>query len=294
MNTARALRRRTSLVGGLLVLGLSGFVSLGGGCATHQVDALQDENRALTEQNTRQATELRSLKGQLSLRDQSSSDTQRLIDQQRQQIAQLQDQLGIERDALDSFNERLAGVQLMGIDAETSRALVGLARQYPDLITYDAQRGMLRFASDLTFDSGSDNIKSGAQESLQALASILSSGSASSYEILILGHTDAEPIGNPATRQSHPTNMHLSCHRAISVRRQLVSLGVPPDRMMSAGWGEHRPMVPNSSTGNTPQNRRVEIYIRPIGTIAGAETSTTAGVGTERDVQPQQPRDFNK
>src|SRR5690606_2647493 len=61
MNTARALRRTTSVVGGLLLLGIT---SLGGGCATHQVDALQDENRALTEQNTRQAGELRSLKNQ--------------------------------------------------------------------------------------------------------------------------------------------------------------------------------------------------------------------------------------
>lgn len=293
MNTARALRRTTSVVGGLLLLGIT---SLGGGCATHQVDALQDENRALTEQNTRQAGELRSLKNQVAQRNQADADTQRLLNEQRQQIAQLQDQLGIERDALDNFNERLAGVQLMGIDAETSRALVGLARQYPDLITYDAQRGMLQFASDLTFDSGSDSIKSGAQESLRALADILSSGSAAAYEILIVGHTDAQPIGNPRTRASHPTNMHLACHRSISVRRQLVTLGVPADRMMSAGWGEHRPVVANTGTGNTPQNRRVEIYIRPIGTIAGAETrgSSTATVGETTDVTPQPQRDFNK
>ena len=290
MNTARALHRSISLLGGLLV---AGAASLGGGCATHQVDALQDENRALTEQNTRQANEIRSLKSQVSLRDSSDADAQQLINEQRQQIAQLQDQLGIERDALENFEQRLGNVQLMGIDAETSRALVGLARQYPDLITYDAQRGMLQFNSDLTFGSGSDQIKAGAQETLQALANILSSGSAANYELMILGHTDAQPIGNPATRQNHPTNMHLACHRAISVRRQLVSLGVPPEKMMSAGWGEHRPVVPNSGTGNTPQNRRVEIYIRPIGTIAGSANSGGA-VGIDRDVPPQQPRDFNK
>ncbi|MFG0284825.1 MAG: flagellar motor protein MotB [Phycisphaerales bacterium JB039] len=291
MNTARALHRSISLLGGLLV---AGAASLGGGCATHQVDALQDENRALTEQNTRQANEIRSLRGQLALRDTSDTDAQQLINQQRQQIAQLQDQLGIERDALADFESRLGNVQLMGIDAETSRALVALARQYPDLITYDAQRGMLQFNSDLTFGSGSDQIKPGAQETLQALANILSSGSAANYELMILGHTDAQPIGNPATRQNHPTNMHLACHRAISVRRQLVSLGVPPEKMMAAGWGEHRPVTPNTGTGNTPQNRRVEIYIRPIGTMAGSERATGGSVGVDRDVPPQQPRDFNK
>jgi hypothetical protein len=90
--------------------------------------------------------------------------------------------------------------------------------------------------------------------------------------------------------------MHLACHRAISVRRQLVSLGVPPDKMMSAGWGEHRPSVPNTGAGNTPQNRRVEIYIRPLGTIAGGAGSRDSGgaIDVDRDVPPQQPRDYNK
>ncbi len=46
---------------------------------------------------------------------------------------------------------------------------------------------------------------------------------------------------------------------------------LPHGQIGVAGWGEHGPMVPNSSTGNTRQNRRVEIYIRP---------STGAGCGS--------------
>ena len=30
------------------------------------------------------------------------------------------------------------------------------------------------------------------------------------------------------------------------------------------GWGEFRPLVANSGNGNTPANRRVEIYLTPL------------------------------
>lgn len=37
-------------------------------------------------------------------------------------------------------------------------------------------------------------------------------------------------------------------------------MGVQPSRMLAAGWGEFRPAVENAPSGNTPQNRRVEIF----------------------------------
>jgi hypothetical protein len=38
-------------------------------------------------------------------------------------------------------------------------------------------------------------------------------------------------------------------------------MGVSPQKMMAAGWGEFRPTVTNNANGNTPQNRRVEIFL---------------------------------
>jgi hypothetical protein len=61
----------------------------------------------------------------------------------------------------------------------------------------------------------------------------------------------------------HPTNMHLSAHRAISVRDALVSDGVTANRMQVAGYGEFRPIVPNGANG-AAQNRRVEIFLTPL------------------------------
>ena len=79
-------------------------------------------------------------------------------------------------------------------------------------------------------------------------------------EVLIVGHTDDVPVTH--SRQSHPSNLHLSVHRAIAVRNALVNSGVTPDNVRVAGDGEFHPLVANTS-GGTAENRRVEIYLVP-------------------------------
>lgn len=162
---------------------------------------------------------------------------------------------------LRGLEAQIAGLAVAPLDPVTDRALAELADRYPNLITYDPEQGRLRFASDLTFASGSADVQPGALESLRALAQVLTGTSATGYEVHVVGHTDAQRI-SAGTAQRHPTNMHLSCHRAIAVRDALGSMGVAQEKMMASGWGEFRPLVPNNQpSGNTPQNRRVEIYL---------------------------------
>jgi len=63
---------------------------------------------------------------------------------------------------------------------------------------------------------------------------------------------------------------------------------VPPDKMMVAGWGEFRPAVPNSGPkGNTPQNRRVEIYLtRSTATSLGGEAEPAGGAAKPDTTTP--------
>jgi chemotaxis protein MotB len=157
--------------------------------------------------------------------------------------------------------DELGNIRLTMLDPETDRALQALAAQYPDLIKYDAERGMLQFMADLTFDSGSDQVKPKAREGLQRLAQILTASSASSYDVRLVGHTDSQPLG--ASRNKWKTNRHLSVARSIAVEEVMRGSGIPGGRLETSGWGEYRPMVNNTSSGNTPQNRRVEIYIVP-------------------------------
>ena len=201
--------------------------------------------------------------------------------------------------SIEDLQKRLGEFAFGPLDASTNQALEQLAAQYPDLISFDEARGMLRFNADLTFDSGSDVVKDSARSSLQALAKILSSGSAANYEVHVVGHTDSQRISGK-TSAKHPTNMHLSCHRAISVRHELVGMGVDGAKMEAAGWGEFRPIVPNSGTGNTPANRRVEIYLtRATGSLSSGDTNlsqpTPGGKSTpERTAPPKRQPDVTK
>lgn len=89
----------------------------------------------------------------------------------------------------------------------------------------------------MTFDSGSDEVKSEALASLTALADILKSGAATAYDVVVVGHTDARRIA-ANTASCHPTNLHLSAHRAISVIGVLGQMGVSESRLQAAGWGD--------------------------------------------------------
>jgi chemotaxis protein MotB len=179
----------------------------------------------------------------------------------------------------DDMMKRLADLQFGPLPDDISEALVQLAKEHPDVLTFDPQRGMLRFASDFTFALGSTDISGDAVSTLSQLAQILNSPNASGLEIRVIGHTDNVPINR--VRAQHPTNMHLSAHRAIAVRDALVKSGVSPERFQVAGYGEFRPVVANGAKG-AAQNRRVEIFLLPMpGVFASAPQSAPPGVPDE-------------
>jgi len=164
----------------------------------------------------------------------------------------------------DDLMKQVSGLEFGPLPEDMSQALTQLAEQYPNLLSFDAKRGMLRFASDFTFALGSADLTSNATETIAQLAQILDTPTASGFEARIVGHTDNVPISKEPTRRLHPTNWHLSAHRAISVGQALISAGVTPQRVQVAGYGEYRPIVANAAKGGAAQNRRVEIFLVPM------------------------------
>lgn len=150
------------------------------------------------------------------------------------------------------------------LDPETDTQLKDLAAANPQLMTYDPALGMIKLRSDLTFALGSAEVNAQASGSLGQLADVVTTGAAAQYALRIVGHTDNVPIKNPATKAKHPTNWHLSVHRAIAVRDVLGSAGVAPSRTYVAGYGEYRPVVANPARGGAEANRRVEIFLKPM------------------------------
>lgn len=161
----------------------------------------------------------------------------------------------------DRLMRDLGNLNVGPLPASLNEALRAFAAANPDMVTFDERTGMLRFAADFTFDSGSAQLKAGTSSVLSRLAQILNSPEARPFEVKVVGHTDNQPINR--VRNEHPTNMHLSAHRAISVRDALVRDGVAANRMQVAGYGEFRPVVANGPKG-AAQNRRVEIFLTPL------------------------------
>ncbi|MBL8887492.1 MAG: OmpA family protein [Phycisphaerales bacterium] len=243
------------------LLGIACLTAGLGGCVNQgEYDRLYETNRGLTDRN---ATLQRERDDALAARDmtrQQLAKTEAALAALQAQNDELMRRMRESGLSLADLEARLKGLSVSPLDADTDALLRELAAQYPDLLKYDDARGMLRFASDLTFASGSDQIQPQAQAAIAALAGILKNPVTAKYEVIVVGHTDAQRI-SANTAKRFPTNVHLSAGRAISVRAALVGDGVVPGKMQVAGWGEFRPLVPNTSSGNTPQNRRVEIYL---------------------------------
>ncbi|MEX0876623.1 MAG: OmpA family protein, partial [Phycisphaerales bacterium] len=94
------------------------------------------------------------------------------------------------------------------------------------------------------------------------------------------------------TQRRHPTNMHLSAHRAIAVRDTLGSAGIDWNRMSVTGWGEYRPLVANNAGTGTAENRRVEIYLVPgtrgeVQPSAGNESGSAQPTPAETNTRPR-------
>lgn len=244
-----------------LTTALITFAGLSTGCVSQQeYDKLFETNQSLRSQNLDLRNRVGSAESTSSQLQGSTSDAQTVIGKLSSENNTLRGQLASSQLAFDRLEDRMNSLEIVHLDAVTDRALSDLASQFPDMIIYDSDRGMLRFVSDMTFGSGSDSVQANASESLAKLASVLKSGSASKYDIQIVGHTDNEkPSAN--TQKRHATNMHLSAHRAIAVRRELGQAGIDWDRMSVTGWGENRPLVANNTGKGTKANRRVEIFL---------------------------------
>jgi len=232
---------------------------LAGGCVQQdKYDQLLQVKRSLQEQLLEVTNDRNSMQAKLRNRDQQ-------LTAAAADLMKMQEEYELLGGTVDNLARNNRDMALMvsemnigPLPQDMQIALSQLASEYPDQITFDADSGMLRFDSDLTFNSGKDVVNPEGSESLSRLASILDSGSGTGFELYVQGHTD--DVQPKYSRNQHPTNMHLSVHRAIAVRDVLVNAGIDSDRVQVAGWGEYRPLIENQP-GGTAANRRVEIYL---------------------------------
>jgi outer membrane protein OmpA-like peptidoglycan-associated protein len=102
------------------------------------------------------------------------------------------------------------------------------------------------------FESGTDEFTEPSKQEVKRLLAELARRQAP--DITVIGHTDL--VG------SDPSNDALSLQRAERVKSTLVSMGVPAERISTAGRGRREPLVTTGNGVPEARNRRVEISVR--------------------------------
>ncbi len=118
------------------------------------------------------------------------------------------------------------------------------------------------FPSEIFFESGSDQLQLTSLDKLSEVAEDLLEISQKipdsiDWILRIDGHTDKIPINN----DKFNSNWHLSTSRAINMVNFFVKQGIPPHRLVAAGFGENYPLSIEDNEESYKKNRRIEIKL---------------------------------
>ncbi|MEQ8401905.1 MAG: peptidoglycan -binding protein [Roseitalea porphyridii] len=197
-----------------------------------------------------------------------------------QQIAALRSQIAALEGALEVSEDRDAEAQAKIADLGR-RLNVALAQRVQELNRYRSDFfGRLRdilsdrenirivgdrfvFQSEVLFSSGQVEINEAGEEELAKLADALIDLEQEipeeiSWVLRVDGHTDDVPI---SSGRRFADNWELSSARATSVVKFLIEEGVPPNRLVAAGFGEFQPLEPNTDDEARARNRRIELKL---------------------------------
>lgn len=201
------------------------------------------------------------------------------IDLLNQQILAMRRQLAALNEALEA-SERKDQESQDRIQDLGRRLNAALARQVQELQRYRSDFfGRLRqllasrkdirvvgdrfiFQSEVLFPSGQAQMSPEGLAAMDSLAAAINELSAEipreiDWVLQVDGHTDAQPINTV----EFPSNWELSTARALSVVRYLISRGVPPNRLVAAGYGEYAPLDTGSDPESLRRNRRIELKL---------------------------------
>jgi chemotaxis protein MotB len=201
------------------------------------------------------------------------------IEVANQQISALRRQLAALEEALQASEKRDRESQ--GRIADLGQRLnVALAQRVQELSRYRSEFfGRLRailgnrpdirivgdrfvFQSEVFFDTGQAQLLPEGRAELEKLATALIEldkqiPSEIAWVLRVDGHTDVRPINSPLFK----SNWELSSARAISVVQYLISLGVPAQRLVAAGFAEFQPLDTGANDDAYRRNRRIELKL---------------------------------
>jgi chemotaxis protein MotB len=208
-----------------------------------------------------------------------SSEALAKVDLLNQQLLSLRRQIAALNNALEASEQkdRASQTRIKNLGARLNAAL---ARQVQELQRYRSDffgrlRELLKnrkdirvvgdrfvFESEVLFPSGSSDLTPEGLSAMDQLASAIVELERQipkeiNWALQVDGHTDIRPIASP----TFPSNWELSTARAISVVRYLITRGVPPKRLVAAGYGEFQPLEQGNTEDVLRRNRRIELKL---------------------------------
>ncbi len=196
-----------------------------------------------------------------------------------QQLDELHAQLAMVQKALD-ISETEAKAKDVQIANLGSRLNAALAAKVQELERYRSDFfGELRkvlanrpgisivgdrfiFQSQVLFATGSAALSPEGTDQIDKLAATLKQISAKippniPWILRVDGHADRQPVvGGP-----WGSNWELSAGRAITVVKQLIAAGIPPNRLAATGFGDTQPLDPANTPEAYAKNRRIEFRL---------------------------------
>ena len=171
-------------------------------------------------------------------------------DQLKEALAAATTRLTELEDASAANNQRLA--EFRDLRAKFQRMIDSGALD----ITFRRGRMIVEMPAAVLFDSGSADLSTAGKETVVRVAKILRQ--VPRHHFFVGGHTD----NVPAVKE-YKSNWELSAARALHVTDTLIGHGVPPQRLVLAGYSEYDPVASNGSEAGRQKNRRIEIILEP-------------------------------
>lgn len=252
-----------------------------------RVAALIDENQALEAQNLALSSELEQVSARLAAASEDLAEEEALSEEAQATIALLNNQMAALRQELARLNQALEASEAREAELETQIVNLGqrlnaaLASQVARLAQYRSEffgrlveilgnRTGVRvvgdrfvFETDVLFGSAQADLSPEGRDSLRPIADAIIQltdeiPSDLDWVIRVDGHTDVIPLGPSAPYES---NWELSTARALSVVEAFVDMGVPPARLMAAGFGPYHPIAEGRDAASLARNRRIELKL---------------------------------
>jgi len=239
-------------------------------------DELKQKLLASEEETARQLSEQQE---RLAAEQQMSEEAQLRVELLNRQLLALRQQIARLSAALEVSEAKSAEQEVQIVDLGR-RLNAALASKVEELARYRSEFfGRLRevlgdredvqivgdrfvFQSEVLFESGEADLEEPGKVQLARFADTLLEIAAKippeiDWILRVDGHTDRRPISTAQFK----SNWELSTARAISVVRFLESRGVPPRRLVAAGFGEYQPLDEGNSEEAWRRNRRIELKL---------------------------------